>query len=108
MPARAREVFDVTGAGDTVISTLAAAIAAGEELPHAVALANLAAGIVVGKLGTAAISAPELRRAIQREEGSEHGGIGLEQLVLAVADARAHNERIVFTTAASTFCMPGT
>jgi D-beta-D-heptose 7-phosphate kinase/D-beta-D-heptose 1-phosphate adenosyltransferase len=71
LPARAREVFDVTGAGDTVISTLAAAIAAGEELPHAVALANLAAGIVVGKLGTAAISAPELRRAIQREEGSE-------------------------------------
>jgi D-beta-D-heptose 7-phosphate kinase/D-beta-D-heptose 1-phosphate adenosyltransferase len=97
LPARAREVFDVTGAGDTVISTLAAAIAAGEDLPHAVALANLAAGIVVGKLGTAAISAPELRRAIQREEGSERGVLGLEQLVLAVADARAHNERIVFT-----------
>jgi D-beta-D-heptose 7-phosphate kinase/D-beta-D-heptose 1-phosphate adenosyltransferase len=56
LPARAREVFDVTGAGDTVISTLAAAIAAGEDCP-AVALANLAAGIVVGKLGTAAISA---------------------------------------------------
>lgn len=71
LPARAREVFDVTGAGDTVISTLAAALAAGEELPQAVALANLAAGIVVGKLGTAAISAPELRRAVQREEGSE-------------------------------------
>ncbi|RMV14379.1 Bifunctional protein HldE [Pseudomonas savastanoi] len=97
LPARAREVFDVTGAGDTVISTLAAAIAAGEELPHAVALANLAAGIVVGKLGTAAISAPELRRAIQREEGSERGVLGLEQLLLAVDDARAHKENIVFT-----------
>ena len=97
LPARAREVFDVTGAGDTVISTLAAAIAAGEELPHAVALANLAAGIVVGKLGTAAISAPELRRAIQREEGSERGVLGLEQLLLAVDDARAHKETIVFT-----------
>lgn len=97
LPARAREVFDVTGAGDTVISTLAAAIAAGEELPHAVALANLAAGIVVGKLGTAAISAPELRRAIQREEGSERGVLGLEQLLLAVDDARAHKEKIVFT-----------
>jgi D-beta-D-heptose 7-phosphate kinase/D-beta-D-heptose 1-phosphate adenosyltransferase len=96
LPARAREVFDVTGAGDTVISTLAA-IAAGEELPHAVALANLAAGIVVGKLGTAAISAPELRRAIQREEGSERGVLSLEQLLLAIDDARAHNERIVFT-----------
>ncbi|HIQ53390.1 MAG TPA: D-glycero-beta-D-manno-heptose-7-phosphate kinase, partial [Pseudomonas pachastrellae] len=54
LPARAREVFDVTGAGDTVISTLAAALAAGEALPQAVALANLAASIVVGKLGTAA------------------------------------------------------
>ena len=97
LPARAREVFDVTGAGDTVISTLAAAIAAGEELPHAVGLANLAAGIVVGKLGTAAISAPELRRAIQREEGSERGVLGLEQLLLAVDDARAHKEKIVFT-----------
>ena len=97
LPARAREVFDVTGAGDTVISTLAASIAAGEELPQAVALANLAAGIVVGKLGTAAISAPELRRAVQREEGSERGVVGLEQLLLAVEDARAHGEKIVFT-----------
>jgi D-beta-D-heptose 7-phosphate kinase/D-beta-D-heptose 1-phosphate adenosyltransferase len=97
LPARAREVFDVTGAGDTVISTLAAALAAGEELPQAVALANLAAGIVVGKLGTAAISAPELRRAVQREEGSERGVLGIEQLQLALEDARAHGEKIVFT-----------
>lgn len=97
LPARAREVFDVTGAGDTVISTLAAALAAGEALPHAVALANLAAGIVVGKLGTAAISAPELRRAVQREQGSERGVMSLEQLLTAIDDARAQGERIVFT-----------
>ncbi|MBG6505150.1 bifunctional D-glycero-beta-D-manno-heptose-7-phosphate kinase/D-glycero-beta-D-manno-heptose 1-phosphate adenylyltransferase HldE [Pseudomonas aeruginosa] len=97
LPARAREVFDVPGAGDTVISTLAAALAAGEELPSAVGLANLAAGIVVGKLGTAAISAPELRRAVQREQGSERGVLGLEQLLLAIEDARAHGEKIVFT-----------
>ncbi len=97
LPARAREVFDVTGAGDTVISTLAASIAAGEELPQAVALANLAAGIVVGKLGTAAISAPELRRAVQREEGSERGVLSLEQLLTSIDDARAHGEKIVFT-----------
>ena len=97
LPARAREVFDVTGAGDTVISTLAVAIAAGEDLPQAVALANLAAGIVVGKLGTAAISAPELRRAVQREQGSERGVLSLEQLLLAIEDARAHGEKIVFT-----------
>ncbi|MGK2915532.1 MAG: D-glycero-beta-D-manno-heptose-7-phosphate kinase, partial [Porticoccaceae bacterium] len=67
LPARAREVFDVTGAGDTVIAVLAAALAAGEDLPAAVALANLAAGIVVGKLGTATVSGPELRRALHQE-----------------------------------------
>ncbi|MBB3047290.1 D-beta-D-heptose 7-phosphate kinase/D-beta-D-heptose 1-phosphate adenosyltransferase [Litorivivens lipolytica] len=97
LPARAREVFDVTGAGDTVISVLAAALGAGDDLPNAVALANLAAGIVVGKLGTAAISAPELRRAVQREQGSERGAVTVEQLTLALEDARAHGERIVFT-----------
>ena len=75
LPARAREVFDVTGAGDTVISVVAASLAAGEDLPQATALANLAASIVVGKLGTAAISAPELRRAVQKELGVERGVI---------------------------------
>ena len=72
-PARAREVFDVTGAGDTVIAVLAAAVTAGETLPQAVSLASIAAGIVVGKLGTAAISSPELRRAVGIEQGSERG-----------------------------------
>ena len=52
---------------------------------------------MVGKLGTACISAPELRRAVQREEGSERGVMALEQLQTAVEDARAHGERIVFT-----------
>jgi len=97
LPARAREVFDVTGAGDTVISTLASALAAGVELPQAVALANLAAGIVVGKLGTASISAPELRRAVQREEGVGRGVMTLDQLLTALEDARAHGEKVVFT-----------
>lgn len=97
LPARAMEVFDVTGAGDTVISVLAAALAAGDEMPNAVALANLAAGIVVGKLGTAAISAPELRRAVQREQGSERGALSVDQLALVMEDARAHGERVVFT-----------
>lgn len=97
LAAKAREVFDVTGAGDTVISTLAASLAAGEPLEQAVALANLAASIVVGKLGTAAISAPELRRAIHREAGSQSGALELDQLLIAIEDARAHGEKIVFT-----------
>ena len=56
----AREVYDVTGAGDTVIATLAAALSAGASLPEAAMLANHAAGIVVGKLGTATAGADEL------------------------------------------------
>lgn len=97
LPAQAREVFDVTGAGDTVISTLAAALAAGEELPNAVALANLAASLVVGKLGTATVSAPELRRALHSEQGIGRGVMSLDQLLMALDDARAHGERVVFT-----------
>lgn len=59
-PAQAREVFDVTGAGDTVIATLAALVAAGLSLRKAMPLANKAAGIVVGKFGTATVSYEEL------------------------------------------------
>lgn len=58
LAARAREVYDVTGAGDTVIATLAAGLAAGLELASATLLANLAAGIVVGKLGPPASLSP--------------------------------------------------
>lgn len=97
LPARAREVFDVTGAGDTVIAVLASAVAAGADLPQAVGLANMAASIVVGKLGTAAVSAPELRRAVQQEQGSERGVMSVEQLQIAIADARSQGERVVFT-----------
>lgn len=59
-PARAREVFDVTGAGDTVIATLAVLMAAGLPLSQAMRLANKAGGIVVGKFGTATVSYEEL------------------------------------------------
>ncbi len=97
LPARAREVFDVTGAGDTVISVLAAAVAAGDGLADATAIANLAAGLVVGKLGTAAISGPELRRAILAEQNTGLGVMTAEQLQIAVQDAKDHAEKIVFT-----------
>ncbi len=96
LPTRAREVFDVTGAGDTVISVLATALAAGQPLERATALANLAAGIVVGKLGTAAISVPELRQAL-RDDPDSGGVMSEEQLMLAVEDARSQGERIVMT-----------
>ena len=97
LPTQAREVFDVTGAGDTVISVLAAALAAGETLPSATALANLAAGIVVGKLGTASVSVPELRRTVLMGQDAGFGEMNREPLLVAVADARSHGERIVMT-----------
>lgn len=97
LAARAREVYDVTGAGDTVISVLGAAIATGQALPEAAAMSNLAAGIVVQKLGAATVSVPELRRALQRHFDSELGILTEEQLMIAVSDAKAHHERIVMT-----------
>jgi len=60
LPAEAREVADVTGAGDTVVATMALALAAGASLTEAARLANRAAGIVVGKFGAATVSATEL------------------------------------------------
>jgi D-beta-D-heptose 7-phosphate kinase/D-beta-D-heptose 1-phosphate adenosyltransferase len=63
--ATGRQVFDVTGAGDTVLSVLALAVAAGAPLADAAMLANTAAGVVVGKLGTASVSAQELLQALE-------------------------------------------
>jgi D-beta-D-heptose 7-phosphate kinase/D-beta-D-heptose 1-phosphate adenosyltransferase len=65
IPTQAREVFDVTGAGDTVIATLTLALAAGAKLEDAAAVSNFAAGVVVGKLGTATCSPAELLRALR-------------------------------------------
>ncbi len=63
-PTAARQVFDVTGAGDTAVATCALALAAGARLDEAAQLANHAAGVVIGKLGTATLSAAELRNAV--------------------------------------------
>ena len=64
-PTPTREVFDVSGAGDTVIATLAVMLASGADLPEAMRIANRAAGIVVGKLGTAVVSRDEIVRDMQ-------------------------------------------
>lgn len=95
--AQAREVYDVTGAGDTVISVLAASLAAGEDLAAATALANIAAGIVVGKLGTATVTVNELHSALSEAVATRHGVLDEEQLVGLVEEARARGERIVMT-----------
>ncbi len=67
IPTMAREVFDVTGAGDTVIATLALGLAAGATFAEAAALANVAAGIVVGKIGTATVSSAEILAELNGE-----------------------------------------
>ncbi len=97
MPTRAREVYDVTGAGDTVISVLATTLAAGEEMAEATALANLAAGVVVGKLGTATVTVPELRQALRSQEQPARGVVGEDRLAALVQDAQLHGERVVMT-----------
>jgi D-glycero-beta-D-manno-heptose-7-phosphate kinase len=66
-PAKAREVFDVSGAGDTVIAALAAMLGSGAALPEAMHVANRAAGIVVGKLGTAVVQREELQAALAQD-----------------------------------------
>jgi len=97
LTAHAREVFDVTGAGDTVISVIAAALACGESLADATAVANIAAGIVVGKLGTAAITESELRLALKREQEHDLGVVSEDTLIAAVVDAKARGEKVIMT-----------
>lgn len=97
LPAYAREVFDVTGAGDTVIGVLGAAVAAGAEIQAATALANLAASLVVGKLGAATVSVPELNGALTGKTTIATGVMNDEQLLQAATEARSQGKKIVFT-----------
>jgi D-beta-D-heptose 7-phosphate kinase/D-beta-D-heptose 1-phosphate adenosyltransferase len=96
LPTRAREVYDVTGAGDTVIGVLGAAIAAGLRLPEAAGLANLAAGLMVAKLGAGSVTPAELKGALRRE-GDFHTILDRNGLCTAVEEAHALGERIVMT-----------
>lgn len=97
LPTQAREVYDVTGAGDTVIATLALAIAAKAGFAQASALANIAAGIVVGKLGTSTVSEAELTAELSSGQESGFGVLSEEQLKIAVELAQARGESIVMT-----------
>ncbi len=98
-PARAREVFDVSGAGDTVIATMALCLATGLDTESAVNLSNIAAGIVVGKTGTAPISRNELVAELTTSTrmSSPEKVLDDGQLLLRIAEWRATGHRIVFT-----------
>jgi D-beta-D-heptose 7-phosphate kinase/D-beta-D-heptose 1-phosphate adenosyltransferase len=95
--ANAREVYDVTGAGDTVVALMAAGLAAGQPLSEAVVLANLAAGVVVGKLGTATVSVEEITAAMQAHVPIPLGAMTEADLIRSVERARRSGERIVMT-----------
>jgi D-beta-D-heptose 7-phosphate kinase/D-beta-D-heptose 1-phosphate adenosyltransferase len=98
LTAQAREVYDVTGAGDTAVAVLAAAIAAGADLPSAMNLANLGAGIVVAKLGTASVSVAELEQALRQGYGDASSGVLTEpELLNALAETRAAGNRVAMT-----------
>ncbi len=97
LPTQAREVYDVTGAGDTVIAVLAAALAAGEELTRAVTLANLAAGIVVGRLGTSSVTVADLQQALHQQHMSGAGVIGEDNLGHVIREAQQAGEKVVMT-----------
>lgn len=93
----AREVYDVTGAGDTVIATVAASLASGDALPVAASLANIAAGIVVRKIGVASVSPAEIQIASQSRGRGRRGPVSEAELLALLIEARERGERIVFT-----------
>ncbi len=97
LPAEASEVFDVTGAGDTVIGLMAAGIGSGLALEDAAALANLGAGLVVRKIGVATVSTSELRLALHRKGSGGRGLVSEEELETLIDEARRRGERIVMT-----------
>ena len=97
LPAQALDVFDVTGAGDTVCAVAALAFARGERLEDAVVLANKAAGIAVAKFGASAVTPQELSEALEITTSAGHGVIDEHALVLEIGRARARGERVVMT-----------
>ena len=112
LSALAREVFDVTGAGDTVISAMAAGLASQDSLENSTRLANVAAGLVVGKVGTATVTREELEVALLQSEGDVQdlpafGVVTEQEAVAAVARLKAEGQRVVMTNGCFDLLHPG-
>ena len=107
--AEAREVFDVSGAGDTVVATAAVALAAGADIVAAAEIANIAAGVVVGKSGTAVVGRDELLRALRRAAGSGafEKIVDLETAARRVADWKARGLSVGLTNGCFDLLHPG-
>jgi len=99
IPAQAREVFDITGAGDTVIAVLGAALAANVSMKEAAKLANVAAGLSVGRFGTATITREEIQQELTQTPYKPimKGVLSLAQLLPEVARRKAYGDKIVLT-----------
>jgi D-beta-D-heptose 7-phosphate kinase/D-beta-D-heptose 1-phosphate adenosyltransferase len=97
VPAEAAEVFDVTGAGDTFLSALALAVAAGAKLDAAARIANVAAGLVVAKVGAATVRAQELTCALEAHGPGGGKVVDLDALCARLSEARRAGQRVVFT-----------
>jgi D-beta-D-heptose 7-phosphate kinase/D-beta-D-heptose 1-phosphate adenosyltransferase len=110
---RAREVYDVSGAGDTVIATLAAALAADVPFSRAAETANLAAGVVVGKLGTQPILQSELAACLQYGDGQRYSPYAAAKMapaegaVARVSEWKSAGDAIVFTNGCFDLLHPG-
>ena len=97
IPARAKEVFDVTGAGDTFVSVLAASYTAGSSFEDAVYVANAAAGVVVGKLGAATVTKNEIEKELNRSSNALGKILNQEELINKVYSLRKDGKKIVMT-----------
>jgi D-beta-D-heptose 7-phosphate kinase/D-beta-D-heptose 1-phosphate adenosyltransferase len=106
-PAEAKEVYDVSGAGDTVVATLAASLAAGLELRVAARLANIAAGIVVGKIGTAVARASDLAAALTPQNSALRKIVTREAAAEQVERWQRHGWRAGFTNGCFDLLHPG-
>ena len=106
--ASAREVFDVTGAGDTVIAVMAGCLSAGLSLSEATHFANHGAGVVVAKLGTASVSPEELQSAAATVDSSREDSVVVEgELVETLEALRVAGKRIVMTNGCFDLIHPG-
>ncbi len=107
LPTHAQEVFDVTGAGDTVISVLAAAMAAKQTISDATRLANVGAGIVVAKMGTATVTIDEFNYALSGQRAHLRGVVSVEQLLQELSAAHRQGEKVVATNGCFDILHPG-
>lgn len=100
-----REVYDVSGAGDTVVAVMAAMLATGADLEAAAAVANVAGGIVVGKIGTATVTVPDIKKQIDNTRNT--GGVTREEALEQVARWRANGLKVGFTNGCFDLLHPG-